>query len=189
MSHTAVYHYFANKEALVVGVADHGFAALIASLEGALARGMSGTIPQPPGYEGFFALMEVTRAYTGFALAAPSRFRFMYGTAPHAEQALSVRHGAVLALFSRAVEFAQERGLVRRGPPSRYAAQLWALVHGVATLTLADALDGVPRGRRDKQSDAKRTKRARDLTQGAIAAIIMGMRDPGATLIGLGDEA
>jgi len=187
VSHAAVYNHFASKDALVVAVADLGFAQLTAALSETLARPGGGRA-HPPGYAGFFTLGEIARAYVRFASRHASLFRFMFGTPPQAGASLADRQDAVLALFARAIEMAQADGTVRRGVAARYGAQLWSLVHGVAALSANDALDGVPRGRQGKQSPSVRERRALDVTQGAVAAFVMGVKDPLHRLAGLGGD-
>jgi hypothetical protein len=53
---------------------------------------------------------------------------------------------------------------------------MWAQAHGLATLTIADALDGVPRGTPHRQSESARRRRALDLARGAMVGFMVGAR-------------
>jgi hypothetical protein len=55
---------------------------------------------------------------------------------------------------------------------------VWSVAHGVATLTLAGALDGAPRARRDKRSPKQTERRALDLVRATIVGLLFGMAPP-----------
>jgi AcrR family transcriptional regulator len=164
VAHTAAYHHFASKEALVLAVADHGFERLLAELDAELHES-----PDP-----FFSVIALGEAYVRFAARAPSQFRFMYGTTPTA--ALEERHSAVMARFHRAADGCVEAELVKRGQADRAAAQFWSVAHGMAGLTIAGALDGAPRSKVSKRSPKQRERRALDLVRATMVGMMFGTR-------------
>lgn len=175
VTHPAVYHHFASKEALVLGVADDGYARMLAAIRE----------PELPGpftgrMAALFRVIALGTEYVRFAIENPSRFRFMYGTPPlaaaDADSPIHARRAEVLEVFARVVAEAQREHLIAGAKPHRIAAQLWAEAHGLATLSLADALDGVPRGSSGKQSAGARKRRALDLARGAMVGFIVGAR-------------
>lgn len=175
VSHAAAYHHFASKEALVLAVADDGYARLLAAIrEPALPAPFTGPMAA------FFGVIAVGVAYVRFAIDQPSRFRFMYGTPPLAAgddaSPIPARQADVLAVFAGAVAEAQREGVIAGRAPQRTGAQLWAQAHGLATLTIADALDGVPRGTARTQGAGARKRRALDLARGAMVGFMLGAR-------------
>ncbi len=174
VTHAAAYHHFANKEALVLAVADDGYARLLAAIrESQLPAPFSGPL------SAFFRIIAVGVEYVRFAIENPSRFRFMYGTPPAAGDVSSpilARQGEVLATFAGAVAEAQREQVIAGRNAGRIGAQMWAQVHGLAALTVAGALDGVPRGSARKQSAGARHRRALDLARGAMVGFVVGAR-------------
>ena len=165
VTHPAAYHHFESKEALVLAVAERGFQALAARLDEDIADAR----------DPFFAVIDAAVSYTRFAVRAPSQFRFMYGTSPASAGPLETSHAELLRRFERVVQSAQEAKLIAPGPLARPAAQVWSVAHGVATLTLAGALDGAPRARRDKRSPKQTERRALDLVRATIVGLLFGM--------------
>jgi AcrR family transcriptional regulator len=168
VTHAAAYHHFENKEALVRAVAEEGFAALVAELD----RDIAGA------RDPFFAVIDAAVSYTRFALRAPSRFRFMYGTAPSSAAPLEAKHAELLERFAGVVRSAQAGKLIAPGPVERPAAQLWSVAHGFASLTLTGALDGAPRARKDKRTPKQGERRALDLVRATTVGLLLGMAPP-----------
>jgi AcrR family transcriptional regulator len=175
VTHTAAYHYFASKEALVVGVADDSYARLLAAIR---------ETPLPAPFTGrmaaLFRVIGVGVEYVRFAVDNPSRFRFMYGTPPltntELDSPIPARHAEVLGVFSEVVAEAQRATLLAGNRSDRVGAQLWAEAHGLATLTISDALDGVPRGSAKRQTASAKKRRALDLARGAMVGFVVGAR-------------
>ena len=175
VSHAAAYHHFASKEALVLAVADDGYTRLLAAIrEPQLPAPFTGPMAA------LFGVIGIGVAYVRFAVEQPSRFRFMFGMPPvpaaDGASPISARQAEVLAVFTGVVAEAQRAHLVAGGASDRVGAQLWAEAHGLATLTIADALDGVPRGNAKKQSAGARKRRALDLARGAMVRFVVGAR-------------
>ncbi len=168
VSHAAAYHHFESKEALVLAVAELGFAQLLAELDAELTRTT----------DGFFTAIALGVAYVRFALRAPSMFRFMYGTSPSGAAPLETRHLAVLARFRECAERAITDELVKRGQGERAAAQFWSTVHGLAALVTAGALDGAPRSKAGKRTVKQRERRALDLVRATVVGMLFGTKPP-----------
>src|SRR5829696_6591713 len=93
VSHTAPYHYFADRRNLVAAVAEEGLVAFREALE----RGASKAVG-PPG-----RLLEAGVAYVRFAVENPARFRLMFSAAlaerselPGLQEAYSSAYGVLL---------------------------------------------------------------------------------------------
>jgi AcrR family transcriptional regulator len=168
VTHAAAYHHFENKDALVLAVADQGFRTLIEGLDRDIAAAR----------DPFFAVIDAAVSYTRFAVRGPSQFRFMYGTSPASADPLEAWHAELLQRFERVVKSAQEGKLMGPGPAERPAAQLWSVAHGFASLTLAGALDGAPRARKDKRSPKQTERRALDLVRATTVGLLLGMAPP-----------
>jgi AcrR family transcriptional regulator len=188
VTHAAAYHHFASKEALILAVADDGYRRLLSAIrEPELPAPFTGPMAA------LFRLVAVGVEYVRFAIDNPSRFRFMYNAPPLGAQERSspipARHAEVLTAFGAAVAEAQREGLVAGSKSDRIGALLWAEAHGLAMLTIADALDGVPRGTARKQSAGARKRRALDLARGAMVGFVAGARpqDPEWRMPGLSD--
>jgi AcrR family transcriptional regulator len=151
VSQTAPYRHFADRAALVAGVAEDGFRRLHARLV-AVA-----TAPPAPGSTERAGLQRLAVEYLRFALEHPAEYRIMFGGelaawrgagaasggAPEASPNASAdsfaeARGRVFALLRGGIARLQAVGLVRGGDPATMALSAWALVHGVAML----ALDG-----------------------------------------------
>jgi AcrR family transcriptional regulator len=171
VTHPAAYHHFASKEALLFAVAHRGFARLITALDLELARAP----------DAFFSIIMLGAAYVRFAFRAQSEFRFMYGTSPASAGPLTELHTAVLERFGRAVRQAQEGDLIRPRRSERWAAMFWSTAHGLATLTIAGALDGAPRSKPARRTVSQRERRTLDLVRAAMVALIFGMKPPDST--------
>ncbi|WP_174298306.1 TetR/AcrR family transcriptional regulator [Sphingomonas bacterium] len=132
VSPRAPYRHFADREALLAALAIQGFAAFAAALA-------AGDAAAAPGRE----LEAQAIAYVRFALAAPGRFRLMFGP----------RRGAaddgLIAAKQAAFGVLQARVDLLAGPGDDSRAEAvghWALAHGLAVLFLdgrvRDELDG-----------------------------------------------
>ena len=148
VSQTAPYRHFADRAALVAGVAEDGFRRLLARMRQAVAA------PPAPGETERAGLQRLALAYLRFALEHPAEYRIMFGPAlgnaaagAAVDSAAEEASGPLPASFveARASVFAflrggithlQERGMVRAGDASATALSAWALMHGLAMLTL-----------------------------------------------------
>jgi AcrR family transcriptional regulator len=133
VTHAAVYHHFADREALLRAVAARGFERFAAAL-GAAAGGA-------PGEQAF---QEMGVAYVRFAAEHPALFRLMFG----AEAARGRGADAGLREASDAAYSALIQGVRRLLPTAdeatvrRHAIRAWSLVHGLSALLLDGQLAG-----------------------------------------------
>jgi AcrR family transcriptional regulator len=126
VSRTALYRHFTDKQALLDEVAAEGFRMLRAALVEAWG---------PGGRAGFDAMGV---AYVHFAVTHPSHYRVMFGGGaekrePRPDSGDSTDAFQVLV---DAIVSEQRAQRVRRDDPQALALYIWAMVHGVAMLTL-----------------------------------------------------
>jgi len=128
VSRTALYRHFTDKQALLDEVAAEGFRMLRRALVEAWGDG---------GRAGFDAMGV---AYVHFAVTHPSHYRVMFGGAaekrqprPESDDDDSTEAFQVLV---DAIVAEQAANRVRRDDPQALALYIWAMVHGVAMLTL-----------------------------------------------------
>ncbi|HEY0239670.1 MAG TPA: TetR/AcrR family transcriptional regulator [Friedmanniella sp.] len=123
VSHTAPRHHFGDRQGVFTALATEGFVLLGEALETAAPLG----------------LPEVGAAYVLFAVSHPGHFAVMH--APDLVDGQDARLVAAAARTHRQIL----DGVAASAPGSREqvavkAAAAWALVHGLATLTLSGAL-------------------------------------------------
>jgi AcrR family transcriptional regulator len=137
VSRTALYRHFADKRALLAAVATEGFRTLRQHLVAAWDDGGR----TRDAFEAMGA------AYVRFAIANPSHYRVMFGSAidPRvcgpalAEEAAGAFQALVEALASL-----QRAGLIRADETLTMARYVWAVVHGVSMLGIDGRIpDGV----------------------------------------------
>jgi AcrR family transcriptional regulator len=141
VSRSALYRHFADKQALLAGVAAEGFRTLRAALATAWET-------QGRGAAGFDALGE---AYVRFALTHATYYRVMFGGVVAQGEIAGDVDGESTNAFQVLVEAIvdqQRAGLVRPDDPHALALFAWAVVHGVAML----ALDGLIPGPLDPET-------------------------------------
>jgi AcrR family transcriptional regulator len=142
VSRTALYRHFADKSALLAAVAGEGFRLLRLQLVEAWEQGGRGV-------QAFDAMGE---AYVRFAVANPSHYRVMFGGFVHNSstdpELAQEGAGAFQALVDALVAL-QRNGLVRRDDPLPMARFVWAVVHGIAMLTIDGRL-GPPAAESDE---------------------------------------
>lgn len=127
VSHQAPYHHFKDREAILAGVAEEGFAALSEALEGAAG-------PDP-----IAALTEGGRAYVRFAIEHPAHFRVMFRPElvrledhPSAHEVADRAYAGLEALVARAVD----AGALPAERAPGVVTLSWSFVHGLASLLL-----------------------------------------------------
>lgn len=121
VSAPAIYGHFADLDALMDAVLDEGFVAL-----GAATRAAAAAHTDPVD-----RLLAGCRAYVEEGLAAPARYRGMFGRRrlPSAAAAFDV--------LVRGVEACVAAGRSDSGDPRADAALIWTALHGVVTLRSA----------------------------------------------------
>lgn len=128
---TTIYRHFANKDALLMRIAQAGM-----HLMGARMHAAATSTDDPVE-----RLQALGRAYVGFALAHPLHFRLMFlqrhdllfeggdeGEAPLIDS---------FVVLQDCVQVALDAGAIRPGSKEVYAQMLWATVHGLSTLALS----------------------------------------------------
>lgn len=143
VSHSAPYHHFTNKAALVEALAVEGHRRLLASLTEARAEG-SGTAMQ--------ALLRVGVSYVEFALGNPGLFQLMNRPelrgAPQGERSpLSQAAQAAYQVLKDGILAGQTHGEISGGDPEILALTAWSTVHGLAMLLLDGMVDASSHGR------------------------------------------
>lgn len=132
-SRTTPYRYFQDKAAILGAVRTEGFRRL-AEVEEAAVRAESDPL---------LRLQAVGRAYLRFAGAEPDNYRLMFEVPEKFSPAPTAELRAVVHRSQRplieAVQAAVDAGLID-GSPITLAHLLWAALHGIASLHLADKL-------------------------------------------------
>ena len=161
VSHSAAYRHFANKEDLLVAIAEQGFRWLGETL-GTAARAQAGN---PAG-----AFQAAGVAYVEFAVSHPEHLQIMFGGSiadandyPSLIAATDETYGAL----SQMVAQASKSGQLRSGNDKMIALTCWATVHGLSQL-IAGGQVGV---------DA-RAASPRNLALAATALVLQGINAP-----------
>jgi AcrR family transcriptional regulator len=147
VSHTAPYHHFRDRRALVAAVAQEGFL----GLRGALASAGEGDDAQG-------RLLESGVAYVRFAAANPTRFRLMFSAElaeradlPELQAASDAAYGELLTNVRRLMGGAAAEEAVQTR-----ALAAWSTVHGLAMLILDRQVPGVEADVEDAVRAARR---------------------------------
>jgi len=136
VSATAIYRYFANKEALVSRVVERGFQRFGEYLREAGDRHPRGSLER---------LGALGEAYLRFALENQEYFRVLFSLDHPDRQAIDdLPEGGGHGLLRRAVVEAMEAGVMRRADPETVAMFLWSIAHGLVTLSLTCRIDECP---------------------------------------------
>jgi AcrR family transcriptional regulator len=142
VSHAAPYHHFASLDHLLAAVAERGFDQLAQAMQVAMAEADTRE-----------RLLQIAEAYVRCALAHPVRFRLMFGPLL-ARKAL---YPNLAAASQRAFGLLSEAACAhdpRQGP--ELALTGWSLSHGLASLMIDGALDGLPFKPQDMQTLPRR---------------------------------
>ena len=131
---SAIYALFGSKEALLAAVYREAFAVLAAELAAV-----------EPDDDPLAELLGLGLAYRRSALARPLLYPVMFsrdrGALP-ADPADVEAAAATLGRLRHAVARTQAAGLLPGDDPEPFTLELWALVHGLASLELLGALGG-----------------------------------------------
>ncbi len=133
VSHQAPYHYFSDREAILAELVAEGFQRLRADMMAALRKTDNAAA----------RLTAIGKAYVGFALNHPARFKLMFRSelvdAARHEQAQACAQAAFEVLVSVVDDPPAGRAGARKASPMVLAA--WSLAHGLSTLLLEGKLD------------------------------------------------
>lgn len=142
VSRTALYRHFSDKASLLAAVARDGFQRFHDDLQRAWATA-------PGSRRGFDRMGE---AYVQFAVANPAHYRVMFGDFRHLcgkDPELAADAQQAFRVLTDAVATLQHGGLMAAGDTRQVAEFIWAVVHGLAMLTINGQLgpDPVASGR------------------------------------------
>lgn len=137
VTHSAPYHYFADRSALLSAVAEEGFSLLTQALEEA----------RDGAHEPLARFAALGCAYVGFALEYPGYFRIMFrpelADLKDCDDPDHVSHRSFRILVD-VISECQEAGLAPGGDPMPLVLSAWSLVHGLASLWLDGPLSRSP---------------------------------------------
>lgn len=136
VSATALYHHFANKQALIDRVVHQAFERFGEELELAARAHPRGSL------ERVAALGE---AYVRFSIEHEAYFRVIFSiAAPNPREVEELPHGAGYPLLRQSIVDAMASGTMRSADPDLMAHYLWSHVHGIVTLALSCRIDQCP---------------------------------------------
>ena len=140
VSQTAPYRHFADRRALVLAIAEEGFAELYRAMRAAAAA-PDATIgaPQQTARGG---LQAIALQYVRFALEHPHEYRVMFGPELGNDSPRLSSRQQVFGFLRIGIERLQAQGLVGPGDAGHLALTCWALVHGLVMLALDGQLTG-----------------------------------------------
>lgn len=130
VSRAAPYRHFADKDALLVAVAEVGFEQLREHLR-RVEAGVSGASLE--------RLRRVGEEYVHFALEHPAHYRLMYGKEALTREGIPHLREAAVSLFDdlvAVIRVHQRSGNLKRQDPRVQAYVAWSAVHGLASLVI-----------------------------------------------------
>jgi AcrR family transcriptional regulator len=136
VSATAIYHHFANKQALVDRVVHDAFERFGTEMAQAAARHPKGSLER---------VQALGQGYVRFAVENETYFRVIFSiAAPHPRELDELPHGGGYPLLRQSIVDAMASGALREGDPDLMAHFLWTHVHGIVTLALSCRLSQCP---------------------------------------------
>ena len=133
VSATAIYHYFESKETLVHCVVQTGYQRMEDYLERATRQHPAGSRER---------LQALGDAYIRFALENREYFKVLFALEMRRPTSLDDSpEGGGYQLLLETVAQSIESGAIRRADPELVAFHLWAYVHGLVSLFLANPPD------------------------------------------------
>ncbi|QKQ73723.1 TetR/AcrR family transcriptional regulator [Nostoc sp. TCL240-02] len=129
VSHNAPYMHFADKEAVLAAIAEEGFRLLSMQVETAINEVSKDTKQQ---------LIAASSAYVNFALQHSNHLQIMfcYYNPEKYPSLIEVSQASLDQLF-KIVQAGQKDGTLIAGNPHEITKTIWALVHGVAAISIA----------------------------------------------------
>ena len=129
VSRSAAYRHFKDRAALLSAISEAGFVEFSNIVEA--ARKDAG--------ESFAAQMDaMALAYARFADEHRAHFEVMFAALLEPGGAAAAGGGRNLKILEEVIREAQLKGEVRQGDPALLARVIWALVHGVSMLRMAE---------------------------------------------------
>lgn len=129
VSHAAPYKHFPDKAALLAEIALIGFDRLREAL----------VMAQPAAPKDLReALAPIAETYLGFGSANPALYKLMFGAEAGEASTVHLNERALAAfeIVVDVLEGGQKAGWVRKRPARGQAAACWALLHGLAMLSI-----------------------------------------------------
>jgi AcrR family transcriptional regulator len=129
VSHNAPYMHFTDKEAVLVAIAEEGFRLLEIDVESAIYKSGDSSRQQ---------LVAASEAYVCFAVNHADHLQVMFRAVDIKKYPtlLEVSQASLNRLFEL-VRWGQENGELRSGDTYEMTKAIWAMVHGIATLSIA----------------------------------------------------
>src|SRR5260370_1774165 len=130
VSHAAPYRHFADRQELIAAINEEGFHRL--------AERIQSTLREAPG-DAVEQLYAIARAYVHFAQENPWLMREMFSGLTIEREAFPDLHHAsktVFMLYIEVIKLGQEQGSIIDVDSGALAGALWALLQGVARLTI-----------------------------------------------------
>ncbi len=128
VSHAAPYRHFADKESLLVAIAEEGTQMLSDQMQAG-----ANLFPSEPEKQ----LLEAGWAYVKFGLEHPDYLRVMFGGVIERQKVDDANTFGLLVNIIRACQYAS---IVREGDTRELALSAWAQVHGLTTLLISRML-------------------------------------------------
>ena len=136
--HSASARLFRNREGLVSAVAEEGFLALFATIDGAVS-----TVPAQDSHA---RLQAAAVAWTSFASNNAPQYRMMMASSPLSRTGSAGLLRSALLVFGRLVRFieqGQASGKIRHWPAQDQALVMWASLHGLSLLLIDGQLEAL----------------------------------------------
>jgi AcrR family transcriptional regulator len=130
VTHGAPYHHFADRAAIVAGLAEEGFALLTREMSAAVKK-------EPPGTIARFEACGL--AYFRFATRHPAYMTIMFRpelARPAEHPAVDVASAAAMEVLVECVAECQKAGTMAAGDSAQIVLTSWAAMHGLASLWL-----------------------------------------------------
>ena len=129
VSHNAPYMHFSDKDAVLVAIAEEGFRLLAIAVEFAIVKAGKSARQQ---------LIAASEAYVRFAIDRPEHLQVMFRPIEVEKypKLLEVSQSSLNRLFEL-VKVGQESGELKSGDPHEMTKAVWAMVHGIAALSIA----------------------------------------------------
>ena len=130
VTHGAPYHHFADRAAILAGLAEEGFALLTREMTAAMKKEARGSIAR---------FESCGRAYFRFAMRHPAHMRIMFRPEladPAKHPAVDAAAATAMGVLVECVVECQEAGTMREGDAMPIVLTSWAAIHGLAALWL-----------------------------------------------------
>jgi AcrR family transcriptional regulator len=129
VSHNAPYMHFPDKESVLAAIAEAGFRLLAVEVQSAISRSGASTRQQ---------LVAASNAYVNFAIDRANHLQVMfYPFDVEKYPSLLIASQGSLNLLFELVKSGQDNGELKAGDPHAMTKSIWAMVHGIATTSLA----------------------------------------------------